>query len=196
MDSPWMSLRLIRVGWSRLTACVQVHRHWRTSEVIETPLPNPLPIKSHQMARFYRVHLHQLLVSHIPPERIHLNKRVANVRPCQAEARSGERTHGVIVDFEDGTRWEGDAVVGADGIRSRTRSCFYPDYEVSAGELVTLRQVFAASKLEGLDRIPKESCHWPGPDRQLFTSPLSGSRSSPPSRTRCAMSVCDFTDDT
>jgi hypothetical protein len=37
---------------------VQVHRHWRTSEVIETPLPNPLSIKSHQMARFYRVHLH------------------------------------------------------------------------------------------------------------------------------------------
>lgn len=71
--------------------------------MISTPLPDPLPSPRHQMARFYRVHLHQLLLSHIPEGRVKLNKKVQDVLLRDDE---------VEVSFEDGTNWIGDAVVG------------------------------------------------------------------------------------
>ncbi|ORY24119.1 hypothetical protein BCR39DRAFT_547657 [Naematelia encephala] len=143
-----------------------VHRHWKTAKVIPTPLPDPLPEFRHQLARFYRVHLHQLLLSRIPASSIHLGKRVADVQVLETDE--------VRVVFEDGSDWAGNAVVGADGIRSRTRQVFYPDYQLGLGGLVTLRQVYETKLLRGIEGIPSESCHWIGPDRQLFTSPLKG----------------------
>ncbi|KAL7423383.1 hypothetical protein Q5752_002686 [Cryptotrichosporon argae] len=149
-----------------------VHRHWRTAAVIATPVPDPLPEERHQMARFYRVALHRMLVGHIPPERVHLGKRVVHV---DAEHTHADGDAGARVVFADGTAWEGDGVVGADGIHSAVRQVFYPDYAIDPGQLITLRQVFPASILGALAaELPQESCHWPGPDRQLFTSPLSG----------------------
>ncbi len=82
-------------------------------------------------------------------------------------------------------RWNEDGLrqlPQADGIRSAVRQVFYPDYKISHGELITLRQVFDASLLKDIPNIPQESCHWPGPDRQLFTSPLSKQASSPHDR--------------
>ncbi len=55
------------------------------------------------MARFYRVHLHQLLLSHILPGRVRLAKRVRDVKV---------RSEDVVISFEDGTEWVGDAVIG------------------------------------------------------------------------------------
>ncbi|KAL1408357.1 hypothetical protein Q8F55_005166 [Vanrija albida] len=140
------------------------HRHWKTGEVQPTPLPDPLPEERHQMARFARAHLHQLLLSRVEAP-VQVGKRAK-------EVVVGEE--GVRVTFADGTTWEGDAVIGADGIHSATRKAFYPDFKIDPGNGVTLRGIFDASLLEGTDGVdlPKESCHWLGPDRAFFTSPL------------------------
>jgi 2-polyprenyl-6-methoxyphenol hydroxylase-like FAD-dependent oxidoreductase len=124
------------------------------------------------MARFYRVHLHEFLISQIPAERLHLNKRVVGVNTLE---------DGVRVTFQDGSEWIGDAVIAADGIHSAVRQAFYPDYKLLTGDHVTLREVFPTNRLEGIEGIPKESCHYPGPDRGMFISYLSectGTRAS------------------
>lgn len=131
--------------------------------------------------------LHKLLIRSLPPSiPIHLNKRVNSVSSLPFDDDGAHDTPDALetgprpvrITFQDGSTWSGDAFVGADGIRSATRRSFYPEaeYAIKAGEMVTLRQVFpmnALDGMEGLDDIPKESCHWIGRDRQLFTSPLS-----------------------
>lgn len=141
-------------------------RLWSTNEVLPTNLYYDLPnLRKHQMSRFSRVALHNLLVSKLPTGSVNLSKRVKRVQTVEG----GD----VIVDFEDGSRWTGDLVIGADGIKSATRQSFYPEYKLLPGRGVALREVFPISLLEGVPDLPKESVHYVGPDVGFFYSPLS-----------------------
>lgn len=62
------------------------------------------------MTRFFRPHLQEALLDHVPREIIHLDKRIIDV---QADVDKG-----VDVSFADGTTIHADLLVGADGIRS------------------------------------------------------------------------------
>lgn len=124
----------------------------------------------------------------------HAEEKAGPVRLLKRVAAVKSSVEGVRVRFEDGTEWSGDMVIGvslswlstencvadksqSDGIRSPTRASFYPDYKIGRGVSVTLRGVFPTSVLEDAGiQLPPEPCHWPGPDRSLFTSPLSESR--------------------
>ena len=140
-------------------------RLWSTNEIIPSELGYPLPGLKHQMSRFARVDLHKLLISKLPPGSVHLKKKVVAVEtPHDGDVR---------VSFADGTSWTGDAVVGADGIRSAVRQHFVPDYELDHGQLLALREVFPRSLLDGIDDVPLGSCHYMGPDLGFFFSPIS-----------------------
>lgn len=69
-----------------------------------------MPERRYQTARFARAHLHQSLLQHVDPARIHLGKKTVAVE----EDPSG----GVVVKFADGTEARADLLVGADGINS------------------------------------------------------------------------------
>ncbi|KAF9082817.1 hypothetical protein BGX23_012039 [Mortierella sp. AD031] len=60
--------------------------------------------------------MHSILISRIPPERLHKGKRMLWMT-------QGE--NGVLIRFQDGKSFEGDILVGADGAHSAVRQCMY-----------------------------------------------------------------------
>ncbi|KAF9170439.1 hypothetical protein BGX20_008958 [Mortierella sp. AD010] len=65
---------------------------------------------------FSRPDLHKLLLSKISPNRIHFNKRVLSV---------GQSDKGVLLRCADGSIYEGDILIGADGAYSAVRQSMY-----------------------------------------------------------------------
>ncbi|KAG0291491.1 hypothetical protein BGZ96_005129 [Linnemannia gamsii] len=65
---------------------------------------------------FSRPEFHQLLLSKIPAERIHYNKKVTSVEQTETHA---------LIRCADGQTHEGDILVGADGAYSAVRSSIY-----------------------------------------------------------------------
>lgn len=68
-----------------------------------------VPDPRHHTTRFHRGHVHSALLEHVPPEKIHLNKKIKRAEASQ---------DGVALYFEDGSSAHGDILIGADGIRS------------------------------------------------------------------------------
>lgn len=60
--------------------------------------------------------LYEIILSKVPDERLHRSKRMSWMT-------QGE--NGVHVKFTDGTEFEGDILVGADGAFSAVRKCLY-----------------------------------------------------------------------
>ncbi|KAF9102638.1 hypothetical protein BGX27_010922 [Mortierella sp. AM989] len=67
-----------------------------------------------------RPNLHNILLGLIPPERIHLNKRVLS---------HVETGIGIIIRTSDNMMHEGNILVGADGTYSAVRQCLYEQLE-------------------------------------------------------------------
>ncbi|KAF9434846.1 hypothetical protein BGZ76_007332 [Entomortierella beljakovae] len=67
-----------------------------------------------------RPDLHKLLISRIPPNRINLGKRVLTI---------GQSEYGALIRCADGTSYEGDILVGADGAYSAVRQGLYDRLE-------------------------------------------------------------------
>ncbi|KUL87636.1 hypothetical protein ZTR_05832 [Talaromyces verruculosus] len=111
-----------------------------------------------------RGHLHSALLQHVPRESIHLNKKVSGAVATD---------EGVALYFEDGTEAHGDLLIGADGIKSRTRQAFIPEYKLKFSGKVFARSTFDASIVEGKIRdLPVDSVHWWGPKDNFFASRL------------------------
>ncbi len=66
----------------------------------------------------HRAQLQQILISHIPPQNIVLNKKFRSYSQTDAS---------VTVTFEDGTMADGDFLINADGIKSNGRLQIHPD---------------------------------------------------------------------
>lgn len=67
----------------------------------------------------YAVHrgrLQQALLGRIKDKTVHLNKRLMSI------SQSGDK---VVVSFEDGSSYEADFAIGADGIKSMVRKCIF-----------------------------------------------------------------------
>ncbi len=65
---------------------------------------------------FARPALHDLLLSHVPAEKIKYGKRVLSLL---------QNENGVMIRCSDGTSYEGDILVGADGAHSGVRQSLY-----------------------------------------------------------------------
>ncbi|WP_038170546.1 FAD-dependent monooxygenase [Tomitella biformata] len=102
----------------------------------------------------------------VPPERLHLGKRVAGV-----ECGPGS---GPAVSFTDGTSVAADLVIGADGIHSAVRTAMFgPEHPDFTG-VVAFRAVVPAARVAGTPGLDSFTKWWgPDPDTQIVVFPLS-----------------------
>ncbi|KAG0245537.1 hypothetical protein B0O80DRAFT_503423 [Mortierella sp. GBAus27b] len=67
---------------------------------------------------FARPDMYQLLLSQVPPERLHLSKKITSTQ---------DTAQGVSITCADGTEYQGDILVGADGAYSMVRHHMFED---------------------------------------------------------------------
>ena len=105
----------------------------------------------------HRATLHEALLSTLPEEIVHLNKKLVGL-----DERAGQ----VELAFADGTTARADAVIGADGVHSVVRELLLgPERPYNKGR-VAYRGVFPAALLGGRDLGPSRTKWW-GTDRHI-----------------------------
>jgi 2-polyprenyl-6-methoxyphenol hydroxylase-like FAD-dependent oxidoreductase len=140
-----------------------LNRMWDTGEVMRE-LPMPESLFGAPYLCMHRGDLHEALASLLPPEAIHLGRKLTGV---------DERTGQVTLSFEDGSRARADAVVGADGVHSIVRDLIIgPDMPIHKGR-IAYRSVFS-SALMGSTDVGLSRTKWWGVDRHIviyYTKP-------------------------
>src|SRR5262245_47305771 len=113
----------------------------------------------------HRGDLHAALLSTVPADTIHFNKKLVDL------ARHGA---GVALRFADGSRTVAAGVVGADGVHSKVREILLgPERPIFTGR-VAHRTVFPAALLAD---FAVETCtKWWGPDRHIVVYPVNPRR--------------------
>ncbi|OJJ07831.1 hypothetical protein ASPVEDRAFT_89065 [Aspergillus versicolor CBS 583.65] len=152
------------VGFRGPSGIPQIFRHWKTNQVVSVDTHKDVPDPRHHTTRFHRGHLHAALLEHVPRESIHLGKKLL---------RAEVHEQGVSLYFEDGTTAHGDILIGADGLKSKVRQSFIPDYKLRFTGKVFMRSTFDASLVaEKIPNLPDDSLHWWGPEDNFFASRL------------------------
>ncbi|OQE46236.1 hypothetical protein PENCOP_c001G06685 [Penicillium coprophilum] len=152
------------VGFRGPSGTPQIFRHWKTDQVVSVDTHVNVTDPRHHTTRFHRAHVHSALLEQVPRESIHLGKKIARAEADQT---------GVSLYFEDGSSAHGEILIGADGIRSRVRQSFIPDYKLRFSGKVFMRATFDASLVEGkIPDLPADSMHWWGPKDNFFASRL------------------------
>jgi salicylate hydroxylase/6-hydroxynicotinate 3-monooxygenase len=105
----------------------------------------------------HRADLHDALASAVPPEIVHLGKKLVGI-----DQSAGQ----ITLRFEDGTGAKADAVIGADGVHSIVRDIVVgPDAPIHKGR-IAYRAVFPAKLMGGFD-IGGSRTKWWGTDRHI-----------------------------
>ncbi|KAL4819708.1 putative monooxygenase [Aspergillus spinulosporus] len=152
------------VGFRGPSGIPQIFRHWKTNQVVSVDTHRNVPNPHHHTTRFHRGHLHAALLKHVPRQSIHLGKKL-----LYADADD----NGVVLHFEDGTTARGDILIGADGLKSKVRQSFIPNYKLRFTGKVFMRSTFDASLVVGkIPHLPEDSLHWWGPEDNFFASRL------------------------
>lgn len=143
-----------------------LNREWDTGRV-RRELPMPESLFGAPYLCMHRADLHEALLSVLPDDIIHLNKKLAGI-----EESAGQ----VTLAFADGTRAQADAVIGADGVHSVLREIILgPDAPIHKGR-IAYRAVFSAALLNGRD-IGRSRTKWWGPDRHIVIYYTAANRS-------------------
>jgi 2-polyprenyl-6-methoxyphenol hydroxylase-like FAD-dependent oxidoreductase len=133
-----------------------LNRVWDTGEV-KRELPMPEDMYGAPFLCMHRADLHNALADAVPAETIHLGRKLAGLE------QRGSRVH---LSFEDGTKAEADAAIGADGVHSLVRDIIVgPDAPIHRGR-IAYRAVFDSSRLGDMQIAPSRSKWW-GPDRHI-----------------------------
>jgi 2-polyprenyl-6-methoxyphenol hydroxylase-like FAD-dependent oxidoreductase len=133
-----------------------LNRDGYTGEITRE-LPMPESLYGAPYLCMHRADLHDALLSAVPPETIHLNKRLTGL-----EQKNGQMT----LAFADATTATADAVVGADGVHSTVRDIVVgPDEPIHKGR-IAYRAVFPAALMGGFD-IGRSRTKWWGTDRHI-----------------------------
>jgi salicylate hydroxylase/6-hydroxynicotinate 3-monooxygenase len=132
-----------------------LNRVWDTGE-IKRELPMPESLYGAPFLCMHRADLHEALHAVLPPDIVHLNKRLVGL-----DQKGGQ----VTLSFADGTTAQADAVVGADGVHSLVREIVIgPDQPIHKGR-IAYRAVFDAARMGG--EIAPSRTKWWGPDRHI-----------------------------
>jgi salicylate hydroxylase/6-hydroxynicotinate 3-monooxygenase len=133
-----------------------LNRVWDTGEVMRE-LPMPETLFNAPYLCMHRADLHSALASGVPPESIHLNKKLTGI-----DQKGGR----VTMSFADGTKETADAVIGADGVHSLVRDIIVgPDAPLHKGR-IAYRSNFSSALLKGRDIGPSRTKWW-GIDRHI-----------------------------
>ncbi|WWD21420.1 hypothetical protein CI109_105905 [Kwoniella shandongensis] len=115
-------------------------------------------------SRIERYKLQNALLSGVPKDLIQLNKKLVEIK---------ESDEGVTLFFKDGTdAGPFDLVIGADGIRSVTRSYAFPDHKLSYTGKTAYRILIPQSAVAHIPDIPQGSCFWHTKATHVYTNPL------------------------
>jgi 2-polyprenyl-6-methoxyphenol hydroxylase-like FAD-dependent oxidoreductase len=141
-----------------------LNRVWDSGEVMaELPMP-----ESRYGAPYLCMHrgdLHDALLSVVPPDAIHLNKKLIEIE---------NKNQKPVLKFADGTEATADLVVGADGVHSRVREIVLgPEKPINRGR-VAYRAVFPAARV-GRELGPSRTKWW-GEDRHIVMYYTTASR--------------------
>jgi 6-hydroxynicotinate 3-monooxygenase len=145
--------RLRRIAFEPVS---HMNREWDTGKVMRE-LPMSESAFGAPYLCMHRAELHDALLSLLPGEIIHLNKKLVGLD------RHGD---GIRLTFADDSTAAADAVIGADGIHSVVRAIIVgPDMPVHKGR-IAYRSVYPASLLNGRD-VGGSRTKWWGIDRHI-----------------------------
>jgi salicylate hydroxylase len=137
-----------------------VGRNWKSArEQFRTPLAAECPRL--YGAEFYHVHradLHQIMVSRIPSAAVSLSTGCVSVRNEASTA---------VATFEDGSQFEADLIVGADGVRSVVRRDLFGDTEPRFTGNMCYRAVVPFEQMPSF--VSPDSSFWLGPHGHVVT---------------------------
>jgi salicylate hydroxylase/6-hydroxynicotinate 3-monooxygenase len=140
-----------------------LNRIWDTGEIMRE-LPMPESLFGAPYLCMHRGDLHEALASLIPGQAIQLGRKLVGL---------DERGGVVHLHFEDGSRAEADAVIGADGVHSIVRDVIVgPDLPLHRGR-IAYRSVFPSALMAGTD-VGASRTKWWGADRHIviyYTKP-------------------------
>ena len=143
-----------------------LNRVWDSGEVTRE-LPMPESLYGAPYLCMHRGDLHDALLSVLPKEIVHLDKRLVGLDQV------GGR---VTLRFADGERASADAVVGADGVHSVVRDIIVgPDAPLHKGR-IAYRAVFPSALMSGTD-IGHSRTKWWGLDRHIVIYYTNATRS-------------------
>jgi 2-polyprenyl-6-methoxyphenol hydroxylase-like FAD-dependent oxidoreductase len=132
-----------------------LNRVWDTGEV-KHELPMPESLFGAPFLCMHRADLHEALYSVLPPEIVHLNKKLVGLDQADGQ---------VTLSFADGTKAQADAVIGADGVHSLVREIIVgPDEPIHKGR-IAYRAIFDSALMSG--EIAPSRTKWWGPDRHI-----------------------------
>ena len=133
-----------------------LNRQWDTGEVMRE-LPMPESLFDAPYLCMHRGDLHEALAAALPGEIVHRGKTLVGL---------DERLGRVTLSFDDGSRAEADAVVGADGVHSIVREIIVgPDAPIHKGR-IAYRAVFPSALMGGHD-VGRSRTKWWGSDRHI-----------------------------
>jgi salicylate hydroxylase len=113
----------------------------------------------------YRPDLHQALADRVralKADAIHLDSAVTGCAQNDSSA---------ALILQDGRRIAGDALIGADGVRSAVRNALWPDTDAAFSGMVTWRALIPMASLPEHMRVPVGST-WIGPGGHAVNYPL------------------------
>src|SRR5579862_3499858 len=155
--------RLRRVAFQPYS---HLNREWDTGRVTRE-LPMPEDLFGAPYLCMHRADLHDALLAAVPPECIHLDKKLVGLDQTPQQ---------VTLRFADGTSAQADAVIGADGVHSIVRDLIIgPDMPIHKGR-IAYRAVFSSALLNGFDIGPSRTKWW-GIDRHIVIYYTNPSRS-------------------
>jgi len=137
-----------------------VGRNWENArELFRIPLKEDCP--KLYGAEFYHVHradLHRILVSKIGDTEVSFSK------VCTGARQEGDK---VIAEFDDGTEFECDLLIGADGVRSVIRESLFGDDKPQFTGHMCYRALVPFEEMP--DYVTPESSFWLGPKGHVVT---------------------------
>ena len=145
-----------------------VGRNWRTGrEMFRTPLAGECErLYDAPFLHAHRADLHRILAEDLPAGAARLGMACTAVRQHGGAA---------VACFADGTEWEADVIVGADGIHSVVRGMLFGDEAARFTGNMCWRAVVPFDR-QPLEFVSPDSSFWMGPHGHVVTYYVQGGR--------------------